>query len=666
MGPAHQKNDSARLNYRKVHRLGATPTSAASLTEAGRKNPIFFPRVIHHLIVALGALLIASLSAAQGPNGEDKQAPTQFNEATIAELQADMNSGKLTSVELVRFYLDRIAALDPGVNAIIQLNPDALDLAKMADQMRGHVNLAKYPLLGIPVLLKDNIDTHDKLQTTAGSFVLFGMPAVHDSTVAAHLRVKGAVILGKTNLSEWANFRSFFSTSGWSGRGGLTHNPYSLDRNACGSSSGSAAAASANFTAISFGSETDGSIVCPANVNGVVGIKPTVGLVSRGGVVPISHNQDTVGPHARTVADAATALNAVVTTGDPRDPYTSGVPLGWEACDGSVGPFACSPSKPIQDGKHNRPPIPADYTKFLDQDGLSGARLGLTRQGITSAPPQVVMAFYSAIEAMETAGATIIDLDNQDCMGITGNSCINADPPFPGFSPPDGETLVLEFDFRNDLASYFATRVGVPAAGGTLQTAINFDNDHADVEMPYFGQEIFLQAEGLATGANDCQASFSSAVIQDAHCPEAVAPARQITYNDALVIDHMAGVSLDSALETYNLKSIVAPTDSPAWTTDLILSDHFLFASSGLAGPPGYPIINVPSGDVLGMPVGVSFIGTAFSEGTLIMLASGFETVTHARFLPTFTPDVTTAHTSGTFHAHRSNLNALPSKHHRM
>jgi amidase len=242
------------------------------------------------------------------------------------------------------------------------------------------------------------------------------------------------------------------------------------------------------------------------------------------------------------------------------------------------------------------------------------------------------MAFYSAIEAMEAAGATIIDLDNQDCMGITGNSCSNASPPFSGFSPPDGETLVLEFDFRNDLASYFATRVGVPAASGTLQTAINFDDAHPDVEMPYFGQEIFLQAEGLATGPNDCQAGFTSAVIQDAACPAAVAPAREITYNDGLVIDHLAGVSLDSALQTYNLKAIVAPTDSPGWTTDLILSDHFIFASSGLAGPPGYPIINVPSGDVLGMPVGVSFIGTAFSEGTLITLASGFEAVTRHAF----------------------------------
>ena len=609
-------------------------------------------------------ITVAFASIALAQEDEKPRAPTQLNEATIAQLQADMNSGKLTSVQLVRYYLERIEALDPGVNAIIQLNPDALRIAAMKDAMRGHVGLAQQPLLGIPVLLKDNIDTHDKMQTTAGSFVLFGEPALQDSTVAANLRAKGAVILGKTTLSEWANFRSFFSTSGWSGRGGLAHNPYSLDRNACGSSSGSAAAASANFATVSLGSETDGSIVCPANVNGVVGLKPTVGLVSRGGVVPISHNQDTVGPHARTVADAVATLNAIVTTGDMRDPYTSGVPLGWEACDGSVGPYACSPSKPIQDGKHNRPATPADYGVFLNNNGLSGARLGLTRSGISGAPPQVQMAFYAAIDAMGAAGATIIDLDGQGCSGITGAFCANASPPFAGFSPADGETLVLEYDFRNDLANYFATRQGVPAAGGTLQTAIDFDNAHADVEMPYFGQEIFLQAEGLNTGANDCQPDFSSAVIQDPNCPVTTAPARQISYNDALIIDHMAGVSLDSALQTYNLNAIVAPTDSPGWTTDLILSDHFLFASSGLAGPPGYPIINVPSGDVLGMPVGVSFIGTAFSEGTLITLASGFEAATHARFEPTFVGNVTTTHTSGTSLSHLPNLGAPPNKHH--
>jgi len=571
----------------------------------------------------LTILVTCTFAAAQSDN------PSKFNEATIAELQADMSSGKLTSAELTQFYITRILKLDqkgPGVNSVIELNPDAPAEARDADAMRRRG--ASGLLLGIPVLLKDNIDTGDKMQTTAGSFALFGRPALQDSTVAANLRKAGAVILGKTNLSEWANFRSLFSTSGWSGRGGLAHNPYSLDRNACGSSSGSAAAASANFTAVSLGSETDGSIVCPANVNGVVGIKPTVGLVSRGGVVPISHTQDTVGPHARTVADAATTLNFIVgRSPDPRDPETSGVPLGWQACSPT-----CSTAVPLP-GK-SRPAVPGDYTTFLNPAGLSGARLGVTRQGIDNAPPQVVAAFDAAIEAISNAGATIINLDDPTVCAA------------PCFSPADGEFMVLLYDFRFDVAKYYVTRVGGAVAGGTLQTAIDFNNANAATEMPYFGQEIFTLAETMNSDPNFCDPRFTS--------PSNVLPGTDtcMTYNQALIIDHLAGASLDSALSQHNLEAIVAPTDSPGWTTDLILSDHFIFASSGLAGPPGYPIINVPAANVLGMPMGISFIGTAFSESKLISLASGFEAVTHARLQPTFTGNVTTANTSGTTLVH--------------
>jgi amidase len=579
-----------------------------------------FPTASRPVLVALKVVLLSAVVAAQNPHS----ARTEFNEATVAQLEADMDSGKLSSERLTQFYVDRIFQLDqngPGVNSIIELNPDALALARNADALRKHgATTAQFPLLGIPVLVKDNVDTGDKMQTTAGSLSLFGRPALQDSTVAANLRAAGAIILGKTNLSEWANFRSFFSTSGWSGRGGLTHNPYSLDRNACGSSSGSGAAASANFAAVSFGSETDGSIVCPASVNGVVGLKPTIGLVSRAGVVPISHTQDTVGPHGRTVADAVLALNAIVSrSADPRDPATSGVPLGWQACNPT-----CSPAAP-EAGK-SRPAVPADYRTFLNATGLSGARVGMTRSGIDSAPPQVVAAFDAAIDAIKAAGATVIDLDDP------ANNF--------SFSPPDGELLVLEFDLKIDLAKYFASRVGVPVAGGNLQSAIDFNNAHAAVEMPYFGQEIFLQAQGLNTDPNFCQPGFTSAVLPST--------TTCMSYNDALKIDHLAGVSLDLALTQFNLDAIVAPTDSPAWTTDLILADHFLFASSGLAGPPGYPIIQVPAADVLGMPMGISFIGTAFSEPTLIKLASGFEAVTHARFEPTFSGDVTKSNTSGT------------------
>ena len=555
-------------------------------------------------IILLVPSVVVARTATLGGNWATA-APTAFNEFTVTQLQAEMAAGRLTSVKLTRFYLDRIAALDqagPNVNSVIELNPDALQLADSSDKRRDQGKTIG-PLDGIPVLLKDNIDTGDKMQTTAGSFALAGRPASKDSTVAANLRAAGAVILGKTNLSEWANFRSFFSTSGWSGRGGLTHNPYSIDRNACGSSSGSGAAAAANFAAISVGTETDGSIVCPANVNAVVGIKPTVGLASRAGIVPISHTQDTPGPHARTVADAAALLNALASrTPDPRDAATSGVPLGWQGT-----------------GK-TRPTLPADYTVFVNVNGLSGATVGVTRQGIDNAPPQVVAAFDNAIATIKSAGATVIDLDAAKFT----------------FAPADGEFLVLVYDFKIDLQKYFATRVGVPMANKTLADAIAFNSANASTEMPYFFQEIFQLAESMDTSGPD-----------PANNPQA--PFGGMTYNQALAIDHNAGVNgIDKALSQFNLDAVVAPTDSPAWTTDLIMSDHFVFASSGLAGGPGYPIVQVPAANVLGMPIGISFLGTAFSEPTLIRLASGFEAKTHARTQPTFTGNITTANTNGT------------------
>jgi amidase len=558
-----------------------------------------------HTIFVPAFALLATLSALAQQS--------KHNEETVAQLQAEMASGKLNSVSLTNFYINRILTLDQkgGVNSVIELNPDALSMARNADNLRRRGKVLG-PLHGIPVLLKDNIGTGDKMQTAAGSFALVGQPATEDSTVAAKLRAGGAVILGKTNLSEWANFRSFFSTSGWSGRGGLTNNPYSLDRNACGSSSGSAAAVSANFSAVSFGSETDGSIVCPGNVNSVVGIKPTVGLTSRTGVVPISHTQDTVGPHGRTVGDAAAALNVIVSrTPDPNDPATGGVPLGWQ---GTGRP---------------RPTLPADYTAFVDPNGLHGSVIGTTRQGIDNSPPQVVAAFDAAVAAIQAAGATVIDLD---AAGFN-------------FASADGEFLVLLFDFRNDVQNYFATRVGVPMAGKTLADAIAFNNANAATEMPYFFQEIFDLAESLAPGPDDPQPAFGG-----------------MTYNQALAIDHNAGVNgIDAALSQFHLDAVVAPTDTPGWTTDLILADHFIFASSGLAGGPGYPIVQVPSGSALGMPAGISFLGTAFSEPTLIKLASGFEAVTHGRILPTFVESVTTTNTAGTTLT-RKKMTMKPSK----
>src|ERR1700704_233400 len=555
-------------------------------------------------------LLLALLASSRAAAADS--APFRHAEASVAQLQAEMAAGRLTSERLTRDYIQRILDLDqggPGVNSVIELNPDAISMARDADAKRRR-GIVLGPLHGIPVLLKDNIDTGDKMQTTAGSFALAGAPARRDSTVAANLRAGGAVILGKTNLSEWANFRSFESVSGWSGRGGQTNNPYGINRNPCGSSSGSGAAASANFATVSFGTETDGSIVCPANASGVVGLKPTVGLTSRAGIVPISHTQDTFGPHGRTVADAAVALGVVQSrTFDGRDPATGGVPLGWQ-------------------GRFTRPTnIPTDYTQFLDPNGLKGARLGLTRIGLSGfdpfvpTPQPVVAAFEAAFKALTDAGATVIDLD---AAGFT----------FPNGGSGPGEFLILCFDFRNDVQAYFHTRVGVPMAGKTLNDAIAFNNAHAKAEMPFFNQDIWDLIATMPTGRNDPQPAFGG-----------------MTYNQALAADKDFGVNgIDAALSQFNLDAVVTATDNPAWSTALIFGAHFLFGSSGLAAPEGYPMVQVPAALVFGAPMGISFFGTAFSEPALIKLASGFEAATHVRAhnLPTFARTVPFNNIAGT------------------
>ena len=563
-------------------------------------------------------LMLAPFAARSDSNNKDN---FPFLEATVAQLQTEMAAGRLTSEQLTRAYIKRIQQLDQpgsqtglGVNAIIELNPDAIAIARQMDDMR-HKGQVLGPLHGIPVLLKANIDTHDKMQTTAGSLGLQGTPALQDSTIAANLRAGGAVILGKTNLSEWANFRSFESISGWSGVGGQTHNPYGIDRNPCGSSSGSAAAASANFATVSLGTETDGSVVCPANASGVVGIKPTVGLTSRAGVVPISHTQDSVGVHGRTVADAAATLGVIQSrTFDGRDAATGGVPLGWQ-------------------GRFTRPTnIPTDYTQFLNPNALRGVRLGLLRTtvgfnlpsplpaGALPTPAPVVAAFDQVLTELKAAGATIVDLE---AAGFTGFG--------PGFAA--GESLVLDFDFRTDVATYFATRVGVPLAGGTLATAIAFNNANADAEMPFFNQDIFEQAESLLPGANDAQPVFSG-----------------MTYNQALAADKTFAIQgIDGALAKFHLDAVIAPTDAPAWSTDLLYGDHFVYGSSSLGAPAGYPYVQVPASNVYGIPLGITFFGTAFSEPTLIALASGFEAVTQqrAKNLPKFTPTIPDDHVAG-------------------
>jgi amidase len=494
-----------------------------------------------------------------------------IEEATIAELQAQMASGRLTSRSLVRIYLDRIRALDrngPKLNSVIETNPDAEAIAEALDRERRRGRV-RGPLHGIPILLKDNIDTADRMNTAAGSLALVGRPPSQDATVANRLRQAGAVILGKAGLSEWANFRSFHSSSGWSGRGGQVKNPYVLDRNPCGSSSGSGAAPSANLCAASLGTETDGSIVCPSGANGVVGIKPTVGLTSRAGVVPISHSQDTVGPHGRTVADAAAVLGAIAATAaDPRDPATAG--------HRGLG----------------------DYLRFVDPDGLRGARIGVARAGVTGYSEETDGVYEAAIEAMRGAGAVIVDPAD-----IPTIDQINAGAE---------EITVLVYEFRRDLNAYLATRSGVPIR--TLADAIAFNLAHADEELKWFGQEWFEVAQADTTSDADYQA--------------ALAEARRVGGVDGI----------DAVLAQHDLDAIVAPTGSPPWTTDLVNGDHFLGASSGPAAVAGYPLISVPAGDAFGLPVGITFMGTAFSEPTLIRLASGFEHVTRARRAPQFLP----------------------------
>lgn len=500
----------------------------------------------------------------------------EVEEMTIAEMKAAMAAGDLTSAHLVDLYLQRIAALDasgPGVNALLEVNRRARQIAADRDAAR-RAGQPLGPLHGIPIVLKGNIDTGDGMETTAGSLALAGASAARDSTVAARLRAAGAVILGKGNLSEWANFRGFESTSGWSGQGGLTRNPYVLDRNTSGSSSGSAAAVSASFCAAALGTETDGSIVSPSSLNGVVGIKPTVGLVSRAGVIPISHTQDTVGPHGRTVADAAAVLGSLVGV-DPRDAATSG----------SAGRFF------------------GDYTQFLNPDGLAGARIGVARGGgFTGYSVETDAVFEEALAAMADAGAVLVDPAE-----IPSIDALNAD---------QAEIIVLIYEFKRDLNAYLATRTGVPVSN--LAELIQFNLDHADAELPFFGQEFFELAE--------------DEIFSEAEYLDALARGRSLAREQGI----------DKVLHDLNLDALVAPTGSPAWTSDLVLGDHFLGASSGPCAVAGYPIVNVPAGSPYGLPVGVSFLGTAYSEPTLIRLASGFEHAMQARRRPLFRPTIGT------------------------
>ncbi|MBM0106792.1 amidase [Steroidobacter sp. S1-65] len=491
--------------------------------------------------------------------------------ASIAQLQSRMAAGRISAAELVDIYLRRIAAIDKGLDlrSIVQLNPDARRIAMQLDQERRRKG-ARGPLHGIPVLLKDNIDTADRMQTTAGSLALAGASALQDATVARRLRDAGAIILGKANLSEWANFRGFQSSSGWSGVRGQCRNPHVLDRNPCGSSSGSAAAVAAALTTVALGTETDGSVVCPSGQCGVAGIKPTVGLTSRAGVVPISDTQDTVGVHGRSVADAATVLGAL-TGVDQRDAKTAA----------SAGNFS------------------RNYAQYVSSTGLKGARIGIARQ-FTGATTETDEVFEEAVQVLRDAGAVVIDPVEF--------------PSFDEFNADQSELIVLIYEFKRDLNAYLATRSGVPV--GTLADVIQFNIEHAERELKFFGQELMELAE--------------SDVFSEAEYQQALVRGRQLA----------AERGIDAVLATHNLDAIVAPTNSPAWPTDLINGDAFLFGSSGFAAVAGYPLVSVTAGYVFGLPVGITFMASAWSEPTLIRVASGFEAAAAVhrapRFLRTF------------------------------
>jgi amidase len=498
--------------------------------------------------------------------------PFELDEITIVELQDGMKSGKFTARSLVEKYSERIDEIDkrgPAVNAIIEMNPDALTIADVLDQER-KAKGPRGPMHGIPVLIKDNIDTADRMMTTAGSLALVGSKPAKDSFVAQKLRGSGAVILGKTNLSEWANIRSSHSVSGWSGRGGLTKNPYALDRNACGSSSGTGAGISANLAAAGIGTETDGSIVCPSSSNGLAGIKPTVGLVSRSGIIPISHSQDGAGPMCRTLRDAVILLGAL-TGVDPEDAATA-----------------------ASAGKAQR-----DYAQFCDPNGLKGARIGVARKyfGFNDAVDSLM---EESLGVMKGQGATLVDPADIETLGKFD----------------DTELLVFMYELKADLNAYLA-RLGPGAPVHTLQEIIEFNDRNRQKEMPYFGQDLFVKAQGKG-------------------------PLTEKAYVEALAKNHQLARTegIDALMDKHRLDAIVAPTGGPAWLTDLVNGDHVAGGSSNAAAVAGYPNINVTAGFLSGLPVGISFFGRAWSEPTLIKLAYSFEQATKARRAPQFLTSV--------------------------
>ncbi len=489
-------------------------------------------------------------------------------ESGVAEQQAAMYSGLTTSQALVRGYLARIKAYDksgPHINSVIELNPDALEIARERDRER-KAGKVRGPLHGIPVLLKDNIATADLMQTTAGSLALLGARPPRDAFIVSRLRDAGAVIIGKTNLSEWANFRSTRSTSGWSSRGGLTKNPHALDRNTSGSSSGSGAAVAASFATLAVGTETDGSIISPSSINGIVGFKPTLGLVSRNGIIPIAHSQDTAGPMTRSVADAAALLTVLAAT-DARDDATKDA-----------------------DAKAT------DYTRFLNRDGLKGKRIGVVRSQFGGRNDLVSAVIEKALEVLTAQGATLVEVAELPNANKYGAS----------------EYEVLLTEFKAGMADYLA-EFAPTSPLKSLADIVTFNEKNSDRVMPHFAQEHMVRA--VAKGGLDSK-----------------------EYLDALANNQKfsRGEGIDKALTENKLDALVAPSGSPAWLTDFVRGD---FSGGGFSSPAavaGYPHITVPAGFVQGLPCGISFVGTAWSEPQLIAMAYAYEQASKARRAPTF------------------------------
>ena len=513
------------------------------------------------------------LSACQGHSNQvQAQLPPPYHfglaEVSIDELQRRQEAGGLSALILTEAYLERIYELNDALQAVININPDATKIAIALDQERAESG-PRGPLHGIPILLKDNIDTQDPMPTTAGSIALAENYARRDAFLVAQLRKAGAVILGKTNLSEWANFRSPRSSSGWSSQGGQTRNPYALDCSPCGSSSGSGVAVAANFCSVAIGTETDGSIICPSALCGVVGIKPTLGLISRTGIIPIAHSQDTAGPMARTVRDAAILLSAL-TGVDPEDPATA----------------------------NQR--AEADYTAFLDENSLGGARIGVMRSSF-GVHEKLDAAIENALEVLRKAGATLIDLER-----VTP-----ADEPYKG-----SEFEVLLYEFKNDLNAYLAqTDAKVPIKN--LQELIDFNEAQREQAMPYFEQEILRMA-------------VEKGPLTDRAYSEALAKSKRLTQAEGL----------DAVMDQHQLDAIVGPSDAPAWKIDLVNGDHYIMggkASYSPAAVAGYPNITVPAGYVHDLPVGISFMGRAYSEPRLLGLAYAYEQLSRHRSAPDFT-----------------------------